>query len=514
MSTAAQPPKEPNSKILPTLAPGSVTASDAPAGENTAVEKSAVPLAQQETVRPDVGNLWANFRRAASSKTLRAEGAEQQPPLPKQIDQYEIVRELGRGAMGVVYEARQQGLNRTVALKMILAKAHAGADDFVRFRAEAEAVAHLQHPNIVQVYETGEHDGLPFFSQEFLPGGSLDDMLSGEPQPPRQAAELLRTLATAMGVAHRAGVVHRDLKPANVLLTKDGSPKITDFGLVKRLDLPTGQTASGMIMGTPSYMAPEQAQAHNNEICPASDVYALGAMLYEALTGRPPFKGPTALETIVQVVGDPPLPPSKLLPKIPRDLETICLKCLRKEPAKRYADAGALADDLNRFLGGQPILARPVALWERTWLWMKRWPFWTVIIVLAILSVLRVGITMWWDARAQGEIRSKAISAYERLIALQVQQSQWAEFDQTAEECLNLDKNNPDLLFTLARGYAQAARAGGTNQERYATRAIELLEQAQKAGYFLYAANVEQLKNDAAFDGIRQRDEFRRLLAK
>jgi eukaryotic-like serine/threonine-protein kinase len=221
-------------------------------------------------------------------------------------------------------------------------------------------VARLQHPNIVQIFEVGEHDGHPYFSLEFVDGGSLAQKLDGTPLPPQQAARLVETLARAMHAAHQAGVVHRDLKPANVLLTADGTPKITDFGLAKKLDSDAGQTQSGAIMGTPSYMAPEQAGGKSKEIGPAADTYALGAILYELLTGRPPFKAPTPLDTVLQVVGDEPVPPRKLQSKTPRDLDTICLKCLQKAPGKRYTTAIDLAEDLRRFQAQEPIQARPV----------------------------------------------------------------------------------------------------------------------------------------------------------
>jgi WD40 repeat protein len=284
---------------------------------------------------------------------------------------YEVLEELGRGGMGVVYKGKQVKLNRLVALKMILAGSHAGEEDLARFRTEAEAIARLQHPNIVQVFEVGEHEGKPFFSLEFCPGGSLDKDLGGTPLRPRKAASLVETLALAMQAAHRRGIVHRDLKPANVLLLRDGTPKITDFGLAKKLD-EAGQTASGAVMGTPSYMAPEQASGKSKEIGPATDVYALGAILYECLTGRPPFKAATPLDTILQVVADAPVPPTQLNAQVPPDLETICLKCLQKDPRQRYASAAKLAKDLGRFLDGEPIQARPVGRLERAIKWARR----------------------------------------------------------------------------------------------------------------------------------------------
>jgi WD40 repeat protein/serine/threonine protein kinase len=319
------------------------------------------------------------------------------------IPGYEILATLGRGGMGVVYQARHTKLGRTVALKMILSGAHAGADDLGRFRTEAEAIARLQHPNIVQIFEVGEQSGLPFFSLEFCGGGSLERKLGGTPLPPKEAAHLVETLARAMQAAHDKGVVHRDLKPANVLLAEDGTPKITDFGLAKKLDPASprresggGLTATGAVMGTPSYMAPEQAGSKSKEIGPRTDVYALGAILYELLTGRPPFRAATQLDTIMQVVSDEPVPPSQLQSRTPRDLETICLKCLQKEPGKRYVSAAALAEDLRRFQNGEPIQARPVGRAERSWRWCRRNPVGAALIaVLVVGTAVATSLAVW-----------------------------------------------------------------------------------------------------------------------
>jgi WD40 repeat protein len=276
--------------------------------------------------------------------------------------------------MGVVYLARQTRLNRTIALKMILGGGHAGAQDVLRFLGEAEAAAALQHPHIVQVHECGQHDGLPYFSLEYVAGGSLADRLRDGPLPPREAARLVEQLARAMAYAHGRGVVHRDLKPANVLLADDGAAKVADFGLARRVDAGSGLTATGAVLGTPSYMAPEQAEGKGKQAGPAADVWALGAVLYECLTGRPPFHAPTPLDTLLLVVSTDPVPPRQLQPQVPRDLETVCLKCLRKEPEKRYRGAGELAEDLRRFQAGEPITARPVSPLERAWRWCRRNP--------------------------------------------------------------------------------------------------------------------------------------------
>ena len=257
------------------------------------------------------------------------------PPIPG----YEVEALLGHGGMGVVYRARQLGLNRPVALKMILAGAYATRTERRRFAREAEMVAGLRHPNIVQVHEVAELDGLPYFTMEYIEGGSLSQKLAGTPLPPREAAALSATLAWAVEAAHRSGIVHRDLKPANVLLAADGTPKVTDFGLARRLEAGAGLSQTGFPVGTPSYMAPEQARGETRAIGPAVDVYALGAILYELLTGRPPFRAETPSETVHQVIYEDPAPPSRLNAKVPRDLETICRKCLEKDPRRRYPTA-------------------------------------------------------------------------------------------------------------------------------------------------------------------------------
>jgi serine/threonine-protein kinase len=297
----------------------------------------------------------ATERVAGAGPTAGSPPHTNLPPIPG----YEVEAVLGRGGMGVVYRARHLRLNRPVALKMLLAGNCAGPSDRARFQREAEAVANLRHANIVQVYDVGEQDGRPFFTMEIVPGGSLAEKLAGVPQPAREAAALVVTLSEAVSAAHQGGIVHRDLKPANVLLSADGTPKISDFGLARRLESAERLTQSGAVLGTPSYMAPEQARGRTRALGPPVDIYALGAILYELLTGRPPFQGETAADTVLQVMSQEPVPPARLNPRVPRDLETICLKCLHKEPPRRYASAAALAEDLRCFLRGEAIAARP-----------------------------------------------------------------------------------------------------------------------------------------------------------
>jgi tetratricopeptide (TPR) repeat protein len=337
--------------------------------------------------------------RAAARASL---GAKAGPTLPG----YEIVKELGRGGMGVVYQARQLSLNRTVALKMVLAGGHASESDLLRFLGEAEAVAALAHPHVVQLFDFGRHQGLPFFTLEFMPGGSLADKLRERPLAPPEAARLVAQLADGMRYAHGKGIVHRDLKPANVLLADAGTPKITDFGLAKRVEVGSGLTASGAIMGTPSYMAPEQAGGKTKQVGPAADVYALGAILYECLTGRPPFKAATPVDTILQVINEEPVPPSRLQPKVPRDLETICLKCLQKEPHRRYPSAEALAGDLDRFLRGEPIQARRVGFLERAVKWARRRPTAAALAGVLVAVAVVLAVAGWQFAAQLGQRRA------------------------------------------------------------------------------------------------------------
>ena len=307
--------------------------------------------------------------------------------------------------MGVVYRARQVSLNRVVAIKMILAGQLAGDEDVQRFGAEARAAAHLQHPGIVPVYEVGEAEGRHYYTMAFIDGLNLNALIRDDYLPtPREAADLARRVAEAIHYAHQRGVIHRDLKPANILLERTDhreamplplegrpqrfEPRITDFGLAKRLDADAEMTGTGQVLGTPSYMSPEQAAGKVREIGVASDIYALGAVLYYLLTGRPPFRAATLADTLQQVIHKEPVSPRQLNAAVPRDLETIVLKCLQKDPSRRYADADALAEDLRRFLAGEPIKARPVSRGERMIKWVRRQPVFAGLVAASLIAAL------------------------------------------------------------------------------------------------------------------------------
>ena len=301
---------------------------------------------------------------------------------------YTVECQLGRGGMGVVYLARQHQPRRLVALKMIRDGTLTRKEASRRFQTEADAVARMQHPNIVPVYAVGEVDGRAFMVLEYVPGGSLDEHLKGQPIPPRDAARLVETLVRAVAHAHSLGVIHRDLKPANVLMPDILQPanlKVTDFGLAKLLEDSTGPTLTGETLGTPSYMAPEQARGDGSLIGRGTDIYSLGTILYELVTGRPPFTGPSAISTLQQVINFEPVSPRQLQPSLPRDLETICLKCLEKLPQRRYATALDLADDLSRFYNGEPITARPLGQVERACRWSKRHP--TIVAIVICMAI-------------------------------------------------------------------------------------------------------------------------------
>jgi tetratricopeptide (TPR) repeat protein len=343
-------------------------------------------------LREELGRRIDRRRRLNELLGLSEADAGPEAPLPV-FPGHETLGRIGRGGMGAVFKARDTDLDRIVAIKTIVEGRLAGADRRERFRAEARAVARLRHPNIITIHAIGEHEGQPYLVLEFAAGGNLADRLAKRPMTPPEAAALLEILARAVDAAHRAGVVHRDLKPGNILLTADGVPKVGDFGLAKFLNADGGRTVTGEVLGSPSYMAPEQAGGRTREVGPAADVYALGAILYQALTGRPPFLGESQLETLKLVVSDDVVPPRRLRPGVPRDLETICLRCLEKEPSRRYLDALAMSDDLRRYLDGRAILARRTGPAGRAWRWCRRNPglAGASLAAAALLATLLVG---------------------------------------------------------------------------------------------------------------------------
>ena len=370
-----------------------------------------LPLAQvDETKRRQVADAADTIPVAASEETVAADAHKTvtAQPVLRTFGDYELLAEIARGGMGVVYKARQRGLNRTVALKMILTGQLADKDEIQRFHAEAEAAAGLDHPGIVPIYEVGQHEGQHFFSMGLVDGDSLASRLVKGPLAPQAAAELISKVAEAVHYAHRAGVVHRDLKPANILLDRNDDPRITDFGLAKRMESDSNFTASGQVLGTPNYMPPEQALGLTNEIGPCSDVYSLGGVLYTATTGRPPFLADNPIDTLRQVVDQEPVSPRQLNPSIPRDLETITLKCLNKESHKRYASASDLADDLKRFAGGEPILARPIGKIESAWCWSRRQPVIASLLLLLLLAISTGFGVSWYFAIEAGQRAEQA----------------------------------------------------------------------------------------------------------
>jgi WD40 repeat protein len=440
-----------------------------------------------------------------SSTTLPQQERSTELPRPA-VPGFEIDRELGRGGMGVVYLAQQTKLHRPVALKMILAGAHASPQDRDRFRIEAQAAAQLQHPNIVQIYEIGEADGHPYLALEYVPGNGLDEHLTGTPWPPREAAQLIEPLARAIHHAHEKGIIHRDLKPANILVVSGGLAsgewseakpltthhsrrticKITDFGLAKQIQeaekRKAGPTQTGTVMGTPSYIAPEQARGQTGSVGPEADVYALGAILYELLTGRPPFRGETPLDTVLQVMSQEPVPPHRLQPKVPRDLEVICLKCLEKDPSRRYDTALALAEDLRRFLEHKPIVARPAS--APMWLlkWARRRPAAASMVVMTILVavaalVTSVAVNFQLNAAAERERQQKLDlqTAYdgaerERLNAEKARK----DADERTKEAENERKESQSTLYALQLAQISAL------SERDPHRALQMLQDPRR----------------------------------
>ena len=403
------------------------------------------------------------------------------------IGDYQVLGELGRGGMGVVYKARHRKLNRDVALKMILVGKYSSGDALKRFVAEARAVAHLQHPGIVQIFDIGEHQNLPYFSLEFVDGTDLQKELVRQPRTPRQAAEIVHRLCETMQYAHDNKILHRDLKPANVLISTDGALKITDFGLAKQVDTEgSTDTSDGTVMGSPSYMPPEQARGELSSVTPRSDLYSLGAILYQMLTGRPPFLTDSAIETVMQVINNDPVTPRDMQPSVPVDLETICMKSLQKDAAARYGSCQEMADDLQRFLNGEPILARPISKLERAVRWCRRNP--TVAIPSMLAGVLLMATAListwaWSTTSAQA-----AIIATER--------------DNAQEERDNANTQ---------RGIAEEQRTIAVANEE---KAIEQQQEAEKQRRIAEEQRAIAIVNEENAIKEQQEAERQRLLAR
>ena len=423
------------------------------------------------------------------------------------IPRYEIAAELGRGGMAVVYRARQVDLPRSVALKVILAGALAGPSERTRMRREAEAVARVRHPNVVQIFDTGEHDGCLYLALEYVSGGSLDRRLRSHPLPPGEAARIVEQLAAGVQAAHDAGIVHRDLKPANVLLDPDGTPKVTDFGLAKLRDAAVRLTLTGTAAGTPCYMSPEQVNSDPDRIGPATDIYGLGGILYECLTGRPPFDAPTTLETVRQVAEEEVVPVCRLQAGVPRDLETICLKCLRKDPSRRYPTAQALADDLARFRAGEPILARPVGAAEQAWRWVRRHPVVPLMaLTLGVMVASVVGLMAWTTYHAYqvaGQLRERELHLHGlRGTLLRLDESQ----TRCAELAAATGDPHWDARFREVSAEAESVRAEASRLAPEAVEAVGL----QPASQELRASELRALESVRAG---RRADAWTRLQA-
>jgi WD40 repeat protein/serine/threonine protein kinase len=391
----------------------------------------------------------------------------------KLFGDYELLAEIARGGMGVVYKARQRSLNRTVALKMILTGELASEEEVARFHTEAESAAGLKHPNIVNIHDVGVEAGHHFFSMDYIEGRNLEELILENPLPARQAASYLLEIAEAIEYAHQQGILHRDLKPSNILIDHTGAPQITDFGLAKQLQKDGQLTGTGQLLGTPAYMPPEQAAGERELFAPAMDVYSLGAILYELITGRPPFRAESTLELVIQVLELDPIAPRLMNPNIPRDLETICLKCLAKDPQRRYTSAAALAADLDRWLNNQPIHARPVSSLERAWRWCRRRPAVAGLSVAVALAII-AGTSISWYYAIQAQ--------QEASIAVLAKQEATSGF----EEAQKSEKQERQ-----ARQQAETAQVraiAGEQQARDEQQRAE--ENAERAERNLYIANI------------------------
>jgi serine/threonine protein kinase/tetratricopeptide (TPR) repeat protein len=447
------------------------------------------PGAPTESARASSGRSgpfsWS-LDRIGDSAWIQPTGAERSDEIRPCVTGYDVLGILGEGGMGIVYKAHQVRLDRFVALKMIRAGTGARHQDLARFEAEARAVAAIEHANIVRIFEIGEHEGMPFCSLEYLPGGSLARKIDGKPRPVDEAASIVATLASAMEVAHKRGIVHRDLKPANVLIAADGTLKVSDFGLVKLLEEDSSQTRTGTILGTPSYMSPEQANGEIHKVGPAADQYALGAILYELLTGRPPFHGRSAFDTLDQVRNKGPVAPSQLQTKIPRDIETICLKCLEKDPGRRYADVTALVEDLRRFQAGEPFVARPISTPERVWRWCLR--------NRAVASLIATAASFLLLALAVSAIAAVTIYRKNRTL-------------RDTNVALAKEKSLAETRQIIAEDAAQAANAQNRNAVETETEWINVMEHRLR-----YVPEVQEVREKMLSDATKNLDESIRAM--
>jgi serine/threonine protein kinase/WD40 repeat protein len=470
----------------PNALPPTISNAEAPTLLPDGVQADVVKpqAAIEETI--DYGPNWgddATMPLTAGQQPPRAVGTK-----VRYFGDYELLDEIARGGMGVVYKARQFSLNRVVALKMILAGQLAGNDDVQRFHAEAEAAANLDHPGIVPIYEVGEHKGMHYFSMALVDGGGLASKLEDGPLPPRLAAELTQKVALAIAFAHERGVIHRDLKPGNILLDRNGEPKVTDFGLAKKVQGGSELTTTGQILGTPSYMPPEQAAGKIAEIGPAADIYSLGAILYALLTGRPPFQSDNLLDTLLQVQQREPVAPRQLNPKVSADLETICLKCLEKAPGRRYAMAKALADELGRYLRGEPIFARPISTIDRGWRWCRRNPI-VAGLTAGIAALLLIGTII------------AAIAAFE-FKSLATTERQTAEREREAKQ----EAEEASLAAAAAQKSAESERnaAQAANERALDSLAASLCQQAVAV-----RSSMQAGRRWAALDLLKAAEELR-----
>ena len=434
-----------------------------------------------ETVDP-IAVQQTGFDTVDSSVTGLATGGG--ASAPQMIGDYEILSELGRGGMGVVYKARHQKLRRVVALKMILSKGSSSQKTIDRFLSEARAVAHLQHPGIVQIFDIGEHDGLPYFSLEFVEGNDLQKDLAGKPSSPQRAAEMVESICRAMHYAHENGILHRDLKPANILLGPDGVAKITDFGLAKEVDAEgSGETTVGTVMGSPSYMPPEQARGDIEAITAKADQYSLGAVLYQMLTARPPFLSDRPFDTVMQVITKEAVAPTELQSSVPSELETICMKALQKDQNARYEDCGQMAEDLRRFLNGEPILAKPVSRAVRVLRWCRRNP--KIALPTAVATVF-VGLTAiiaswaWMVTAAQAEqLAKEKDNVVEQRDEAQKQTRIADEARQLAvanEQLANEQKKEADKQRAIANAQKEQAEQNEALAKRQANLALQNIQ--------------------------------------